>query len=161
MATYDNTIFSTSGEDAISRTIAVEKDETIEHFSSLAEFEEYYEIQRTADIISKGKYQRVSQRCLPSRPIPWEIFLSSSTWTMYSSIDRASISRRVVTWLCAYIQVIKIENRRGSEPIRARRYIIWQVWWDLWMSRLPLLTHYFHLLSKSSSIEIVIFMLRY
>jgi diphthamide biosynthesis protein 2 len=53
----EHTAFSTSGEDAIARTIDVEIDET----ASSYKFDTFYEIERTANEIVKGDFKRVSQ----------------------------------------------------------------------------------------------------
>ena len=60
MAASENTAFSTSGEDAIKRTIDVKIDETADRLSSSYEFDLFYEIDRTADEIIKGDFKRVS-----------------------------------------------------------------------------------------------------
>ena len=60
MAALEHTAFSTSGEDAIKRTIDVKIDETADRLSS-HKFNAFYEIERTADEISKGDFKRVSQ----------------------------------------------------------------------------------------------------
>ncbi|KAK7022945.1 Diphthamide biosynthesis protein 2 [Paramarasmius palmivorus] len=55
----ENTAFSTSGEEAIKRTIEVKIDETADHLSSEG-FDEFYEIDRTAKEIEEGDYKRVA-----------------------------------------------------------------------------------------------------
>lgn len=59
MAT-EYTAFSTSGEDAITRTINVEADETADKLAE-DEFDEFYEIERTVEEIVKGDYKRVRE----------------------------------------------------------------------------------------------------
>ena len=61
MATPEYTAFSTSGEDAITRTIDLEIDDTPDRSSSSHEFDAFYEIERAADEIIKGDFRRVSQ----------------------------------------------------------------------------------------------------
>jgi diphthamide biosynthesis protein 2 len=61
MATPEHTTFSTSGEDAIKRTIDVQIDETTDLLSSSEEFDAFYEIERTANEIVGGDFKRVSQ----------------------------------------------------------------------------------------------------
>lgn len=58
MAVPERTAFSASGEDAITRTIDVQIDETA---SSSREFGTFYEIERTANEIVSGDFKRVSQ----------------------------------------------------------------------------------------------------
>ena len=50
--------FASTGEDAISRSIDVQTQETPKHDSD--EFNLYYEIERTARLIEEGDYKRVS-----------------------------------------------------------------------------------------------------
>jgi diphthamide biosynthesis protein 2 len=57
MAT-EYTTFSTSGEDAITRTINVKVDTRADPLSQTA-FDDFYEIERTAEEIVKGDYKRV------------------------------------------------------------------------------------------------------
>lgn len=52
--------FSTTGEDAITRTIDVHVDETASQFVSEQDFDDFYEINKTAEDIVKGDYKRVS-----------------------------------------------------------------------------------------------------
>jgi len=54
MIPAEHTAFSTSEEDAISRRVNVEVDRTADNLSSPREFEEFYEIERTAEEIIKG-----------------------------------------------------------------------------------------------------------
>ena len=56
-----STAFSTSDKDAIERTINVDIGETTSHLSS-NEFEEFYEIERTAREIIQGNFNRVGVR---------------------------------------------------------------------------------------------------
>lgn len=56
----DPTTISASGEDAITRTIDVNVDETPNPLSSPDEFEDFYEISRTAEEIVRRGYKRVS-----------------------------------------------------------------------------------------------------
>lgn len=60
MAASEHTAFSTSGEDAIKRTIDVKIDETADRLSSSHEFDLFYEIDRTADEIIKGDFKRIA-----------------------------------------------------------------------------------------------------
>jgi diphthamide biosynthesis protein 2 len=55
----EHTAFSTSGEDAITRTIDVKVDKTASKLASTV-FDNFYEIDRTAEEIVKGDYKRVS-----------------------------------------------------------------------------------------------------
>lgn len=52
------TSFSASGEDAITRIIDVKPDKTTDNLDPI-EFDEFYEIKRTAEEIVKGDYKRV------------------------------------------------------------------------------------------------------
>ncbi|KAK0452996.1 putative diphthamide synthesis protein-domain-containing protein [Desarmillaria tabescens] len=52
--------FSSSSEDPISRVVDVLPDETALHLESSQGFEDYYDIDETAEWISKGDYQRVA-----------------------------------------------------------------------------------------------------
>lgn len=54
------TAFSTSGEDAITRSINVEFDKTAESLSGSVEFANFYDIDRTVDEIVNGAFKRVS-----------------------------------------------------------------------------------------------------
>ncbi|KII84822.1 hypothetical protein PLICRDRAFT_57334 [Plicaturopsis crispa FD-325 SS-3] len=56
----DPTTISASGEDAITRTIDVNVDETPNPLSSPDEFEDYYEINRTAEEIARRGYKRIA-----------------------------------------------------------------------------------------------------
>ncbi|KIK64153.1 hypothetical protein GYMLUDRAFT_57148 [Collybiopsis luxurians FD-317 M1] len=56
----ENTAFSSSGEDAIARTIDVEVDDTAHRLQSTAEFDAFYEIERTANEIQAGNFKRVA-----------------------------------------------------------------------------------------------------
>ncbi|KAF5376495.1 hypothetical protein D9615_008664 [Tricholomella constricta] len=58
MAT-DHTAFAASGEDAIARALDVHADTTADQLSQ-SEFNEYYEITRTAEEIIKGDYKRIA-----------------------------------------------------------------------------------------------------
>ena len=58
----EHTVFSTSGGDAITRTIDVKVDKTANKLSS-TEFDNFYEIDRTAEEIVKRDYKRVSIQC--------------------------------------------------------------------------------------------------
>ena len=49
--------FASTGEDAISRSIDVQTQETPKHDSD--EFNLYYEVERTAGLIEEGDYKRV------------------------------------------------------------------------------------------------------
>jgi diphthamide biosynthesis protein 2 len=64
----EHTAFSTSGEDAITRTIDVKIDTTANQLA-LTEFDDYYEIERTAGEIVKGDYKRVRFIHLKKMPI--------------------------------------------------------------------------------------------
>lgn len=55
----EHTAFSTSGEDAITRTIDVKVDTTADQLAS-SEFDQFYEIERTAGELIEGDYKRVS-----------------------------------------------------------------------------------------------------
>ncbi|EEB95338.1 hypothetical protein MPER_05702, partial [Moniliophthora perniciosa FA553] len=55
----ENTAFSTSGEEAIKRTIDVTIDETADHLTSEG-FDNFYEIDRTAEEIEQGDFKRVA-----------------------------------------------------------------------------------------------------
>lgn len=61
MTASENTTFSTSEEDVISRRIDVQADRTADNLSSSIEFEEFYEIERIAEEIVKGGFKRVSR----------------------------------------------------------------------------------------------------
>lgn len=58
-AMAENTAFSTAGEDAITRSIDVDMDQTTDVLST-EEFQDYYEIAQTAEEIEKGDYKKVS-----------------------------------------------------------------------------------------------------
>lgn len=60
MAALEHTAFSTSGEDAIKRTIDVNIDDTADCLSSPHKFYAFYEIERTADEIVKGGFKRIA-----------------------------------------------------------------------------------------------------
>ena len=49
--------FASTGEDAISRSIDIQTQETPKHESD--EFNLYYEVERTAGLIEEGDYKRV------------------------------------------------------------------------------------------------------
>lgn len=55
----EHTAFSTSGEDAITRTIDVKVDTTADQLAS-SEFDQFYEIESTARELIEGDYKRVS-----------------------------------------------------------------------------------------------------
>ncbi|KAJ3518090.1 hypothetical protein NLJ89_g116 [Agrocybe chaxingu] len=59
MANEPTTSFSSSGEDAITRVIDVKPDESADVLPP-NEFEEFYEIERTAEQIVKGDYRRIA-----------------------------------------------------------------------------------------------------
>lgn len=69
MTAPENTAFSTFEEVAISRRIDVQVDKTADNLSSSREFEEFYEIERTAEEIVKGGFKRVSR--VLNRVISW------------------------------------------------------------------------------------------
>jgi hypothetical protein len=54
----ENTAFSTSGEDAITRSLDVDLDQTAKDLS-LEEFNDFYDIERTAKEIINGDYKKV------------------------------------------------------------------------------------------------------
>ncbi|KAJ3967602.1 hypothetical protein EV361DRAFT_807008 [Lentinula raphanica] len=56
----ENTAFSSSGEEVISRAIDVEVDDTADQLKSSAEFNAVYEIERTAKEIEEGNFKRVA-----------------------------------------------------------------------------------------------------
>ncbi|KAJ3764206.1 putative diphthamide synthesis protein-domain-containing protein [Lentinula raphanica] len=56
----ENTAFSSSGEEVISRAIDVEVDDTADQLKSSAEFNAFYEIERTAKEIEEGNFKRVA-----------------------------------------------------------------------------------------------------
>ena len=58
----EHTAFSTSGEDAIARTIDVKVDKTADNLVSI-EFDNFYEIEQTAGEIVKHDYKRVRIQC--------------------------------------------------------------------------------------------------
>jgi hypothetical protein len=89
------TAFSSSGEDAISRIIDLEIDETTRLPSS--EFEVFYEIKRTANEIVKRNFKRVSQ-ISPERPQGTYELLAHIFTVSYcdSTIGSTSISRRII-----------------------------------------------------------------
>lgn len=60
MSAPENTRFSSAGENVIERVIEVEADETADHLGSSEEFEDYFEIDRTANEIVAGGHKRVS-----------------------------------------------------------------------------------------------------
>ncbi|KAG5730849.1 hypothetical protein E4T56_gene16139 [Termitomyces sp. T112] len=55
----EHSAFAASGEDAINRTLDVHADNTADELSP-SEFEEFYEISRTAKEIVKGDYRRIA-----------------------------------------------------------------------------------------------------
>jgi len=56
----ENTLFSSSGEEAIHRPVVINADElALARSLSPENFEEFYEIERTAEEISEGGYKRV------------------------------------------------------------------------------------------------------
>jgi len=59
MASEQTTSFSTSGEDAITRVIDVQPDQSADVLPP-DEFDEFYDIERTAREIIKGDFRRVS-----------------------------------------------------------------------------------------------------
>ncbi|KAJ3485157.1 hypothetical protein NLJ89_g11921 [Agrocybe chaxingu] len=59
MANEPTTSFLSSGEDAIARDIDVKPDESADVLQP-NEFEEFYEIERTAEQIVKGDYHRIA-----------------------------------------------------------------------------------------------------
>jgi len=67
--------FSTSGEDAIRRTIPIHPDESALTLSP-SQFEDFYEIERTATEILSGDYKRVSIPGPPGRFVPGNMFNS-------------------------------------------------------------------------------------
>lgn len=54
----ESSVFSTTGESAITRTIDVRPDTTADQLS-VEDFDDFYDIQRTADEIVQGDYKRV------------------------------------------------------------------------------------------------------
>lgn len=54
--------FSGSGQEAITRTIEVDADESAPHLSSPEEFQEFYEIDRTSEEIIRGDFKRVGRK---------------------------------------------------------------------------------------------------
>ncbi|KAJ3997354.1 putative diphthamide synthesis protein-domain-containing protein [Lentinula boryana] len=56
----ENTAFSASGEEVITRTIDVEVDDTADQLKSSAEFDAFYEIDRTVREIEEGDFKRVA-----------------------------------------------------------------------------------------------------
>ncbi|KAF9074276.1 putative diphthamide synthesis protein-domain-containing protein, partial [Rhodocollybia butyracea] len=56
----ENTAFSSSGEEVITRTIDVEVDNTADNLNSSAEFDAFYEIEQTATEIEQADYKRVA-----------------------------------------------------------------------------------------------------
>lgn len=77
--------FSTSGEDALTKTVAVRPEDTPVPGSD--EFEEYYELERTAREIEEGDYHRVcDRRYLIDSRILNDVF-----------IDSPAVFRRAVT----------------------------------------------------------------
>ncbi|KAJ4490628.1 putative diphthamide synthesis protein-domain-containing protein [Lentinula aciculospora] len=56
----ENTLFSASGEEVITQTIDVEVDDTADNLKSSAEFNAFYEIERTAREIEEGDFKRVA-----------------------------------------------------------------------------------------------------
>lgn len=63
----EGTAFSTSGENAITRTIDVQAEETVDFRKSPNQFQEFYEIDRTVAEIISGDYKQVRQPT-PHRP---------------------------------------------------------------------------------------------
>jgi len=59
MSSEPTTSFSSSGEDAIARTIDIQPDGPDVGSSEIVGFKEFYEIERTAKELVKGGYQRV------------------------------------------------------------------------------------------------------
>lgn len=55
----ENTAFSASGEEVIARSIDIEVDDTADKLKSLAEFDAFYEIERTAREIEEDNFKRV------------------------------------------------------------------------------------------------------
>jgi len=72
MSIEGGTHFSTSGEDAIRRTIPVHSEESASTLS-LSQFEDFYEIERTTMEILSGDYKRVSVSS-PDRFVPGNVF---------------------------------------------------------------------------------------
>ena len=60
----ETTTFAASGEDAITRTIDVQLDATVNQLSP-SEFDNFYEIERTAAEIAGGDYKRVMRVSSP------------------------------------------------------------------------------------------------
>lgn len=60
----ENTAFSSSGEEVITRTIDVEVDNTADNLNSSAEFDAFYEIEQTATEIEQADYKRASSGAL-------------------------------------------------------------------------------------------------
>ncbi|KAJ4493661.1 putative diphthamide synthesis protein-domain-containing protein [Lentinula edodes] len=56
----ENTAFSASGEEVIARSIDIEVDDTADKLKSLAEFDAFYEIERTAREIEEDNLKRVA-----------------------------------------------------------------------------------------------------
>ncbi|GAW10230.1 diphthamide biosynthesis protein [Lentinula edodes] len=56
----ENTAFSASGEEVIARSIDIEVDDTADKLKSLAEFDAFYEIERTAREIEEDNFKRVA-----------------------------------------------------------------------------------------------------
>jgi len=65
----ETTAFAASGEDAIARTIDVQLDTTANQLSP-SEFEDFYEIERTAAEIVGGDYKRVMRVSSPFVVVP-------------------------------------------------------------------------------------------
>jgi hypothetical protein len=80
----ENSTFSSSGVDAISQSIPVSLD--ADQLGSASQFEEYYEIERTAGLIFDGGWKRV-RRC----PLFTLLILS---WLSDVTADCAPIPRR-------------------------------------------------------------------
>lgn len=96
----ESTAFSSSGEDAISRVIAVEPDGP----SDLSEQDlfDYFEIQRTVDEINKGDYKRVSSTWLDL------LCLYCDVLKFHRVLDSFAVSRRTVARVCANIPIAQV-----------------------------------------------------
>lgn len=92
----ENTAFAPSGEDAITRTIDVQVDTTADRLTP-AEFDNFYEIERTSEEIIKGDFKRV-----------WMIQSCFQGHHITVLPDRPPISRRIAPRFCTHLQKAKI-----------------------------------------------------
>lgn len=74
----ENTTFSTSGEDAITRSIDVEVDQTAQSLG-LEDFEDFYDVERTANEIINGDHKKVGLHIFNLKTNPDRFLLDCSS----------------------------------------------------------------------------------